>query len=99
MGQDVRMAVSTMPPPRIRPPRHRRPRRRRPRRVLVAIGAVVGLLAVGGIVWLWLPGSAHPSLANEESPAGRTTTTPTPVPFDPNRGAILPDHRIVAFYA
>jgi hypothetical protein len=29
----------------------------------------------------------------------RPTLTPTPTPFDPNVGAVLPTHRVVAFYA
>jgi hypothetical protein len=31
-------------------------------------------------------------------PAPTPSPTPTPVPFDPNVGAVLPEHRVVAFY-
>ena len=33
------------------------------------------------------------------APKPTPTPTPTPTPFDPNIGAVLPTHRIIAFYA
>jgi hypothetical protein len=45
----------------------------------------------------------HPLSANDATPKPKPTPTlaptPTPKPFDPNVGAVLPSHRVVAFYA
>lgn len=97
------MAVSTLPPKKLPPIRHHHHRRRRPRRTLVIAGVVAALIALGVILFVWLPGSGNPSLANAngQSPGGSATAAPKPSPvaFNPNVGAILPTHRVVAYYA
>ncbi|HEY7175213.1 MAG TPA: hypothetical protein VH442_09870, partial [Micromonosporaceae bacterium] len=92
------MAVSTMGPRHLAPIQPHRRRRRH--RVLIAAGIAVALIAIGVVAAIWLPGPSHPSLAAQNS---RTTVSsppkPTATPFDPNVGAILPTHRVVAYYA
>jgi hypothetical protein len=66
-----------------------------------------GVLVVGTIEVIFYPfftqlQSANKPHANQHAmitPTPTLTPTPTPKPFDPNVGAILPTHRIVAFYA
>jgi hypothetical protein len=80
-------------------------RRPRTRRVLLFVGVFVVLVGVGGAVAFgWTGGRVGSTdtankapLAAQHSPA--TDAAPTPVAFDPDSGAILPDHRIVAYYA
>ena len=42
---------------------------------------------------------ANPTVAIIPTPTPSPSPTPTPRPFDPNVGAVLPTHRVVAFYA
>jgi hypothetical protein len=61
------------------------------------------LIAVLAVVFYplltqWL--TARPSTAAAVHPlVVKPTPTPTPIPFDPSVGAILPTHRLVAYYA
>src|ERR1700740_3228159 len=94
------MAVSTLPPRQLPPipPHRRRPRRR----VLIGAGVACGLVGLGAILAIWVPGSKNPALANQTAQTSRGSVAqakPTPVPFDPNVGAILPTHRVVAYSA
>jgi hypothetical protein len=70
--------------------------------VLVGVGVACGLVGLGAILAIWVPGSKNPALANQTAQTSRGSVAqakPTPVPFDPNVGAILPTHRVVAYYA
>ena len=96
------MAVSTLPPTQLPPipPHRRRPRRR----VLIGVGVACGLFAMGAILAIWVPGPKNPAQANQSAQTSRggvvqAAPKPTPVAFDPNVGAILPTHRVVAYYA
>lgn len=94
------MAVSTLPPRQLPPiPPHRR---RPSRRVLIAVGVAGGLAALGVVLAIWVPNSKSPALASQQTSRGtavQAAPKPTPVVFDPNVGAILPTHRVVAYYA
>lgn len=57
----------------------------------------VGIVGISVMVVVFYPlivGTSLSALGNH-----KPTATPTPKPFDPNVGAILPTHRVVAFYA
>jgi hypothetical protein len=43
--------------------------------------------------------AANPTVAIIPTATATPSPTPTPRPFDPNVGAVLPTHRVVAFYA
>jgi hypothetical protein len=43
--------------------------------------------------------TTHAATVTVPTPMPTPTPTPTPTPFDPNANAVLPSHRIVAFYA
>lgn len=82
-------------------------RRRRRRRLLLAIGAIAALFGLGTAMTIWLPisfggptGRTAPLSGTARSRPIAITPMPTPTrAFDPNTGAVLPTHRIVAFYA
>lgn len=65
---------------------------------------VTGLLLVGALLMVCYPllsqwWAAHGQVSiRPTSTALLPTPTPTPTPFDPSSGAVLPTHRIVAFY-
>ena len=91
------MAVSTLPPRQLPPiPPHRR----RP-------GAGCSLPSGSRVVWsawvlflaIWVPTSKNPALASQPTSRGTALQAAPPVVFDPNVGAILPTHRVVAYYA
>jgi hypothetical protein len=88
-----------------------RPRRRA---VLIGVLAAVALIAAALAIWLPRDSAKHASLVGDAgrpstgtplpstgTPLPSTAASPTnaPVVFDPNAGAILPDKRVVAFYA
>src|SRR5262245_41975913 len=94
-----RTASPTLEPP---PPPAARPRKQRRRYILLF--ATLTLVAVLGIsigVWANRDKSAATFVNGQGQPVGAGTPAPTnqPVAFDPNVGAILPEHRVVAFYA
>lgn len=64
---------------------------------------VVVLLSFTALIILSYPLLTHALISSPLTgsirPTSTPTPTPTPKPFDPNVGAILPTHRIVAFYA
>ena len=64
---------------------------------------ITGILLVGAAEVIFYPLLArlHPSNGTQtiKHVIIPPTPTPTPKPFDPNVGAILPTHRVVAFYA
>jgi len=75
--------------------------------VLGVVVLFVVIAALGAALGIWLPHRDRGALTAltgvdpTTSAVATPTLTPTPTtpPFDPNVGAILPDHRIVAFYA
>jgi hypothetical protein len=71
-------------------------------RTVVAVAAVLlVLLGLGVAAANWLPSGSKGTTAARSHPtsaASAAASTPPP-PFDPNVGAMLPTHRIVAFYA
>jgi hypothetical protein len=68
--------------------------------VLVVIGVVGGLAALGAILAIWLPSSKNAAQASQQTTRGTAVqAAPPPAVFDPNVGAILPTHRVVAYYA
>jgi hypothetical protein len=70
--------------------------------VIIAVGVACGLLAMGAILAIWVSGSKSPALASQNARTTRGTVVQAPKPavaFDPSVGAILPTHRVVAFYA
>ncbi len=72
-------------------------------RIVVTIVAALLLIVSGSIlIPAWI--NHTPSNTTNAHRGGATSTatptpTPTPTPFDPNVGATLPAHRVVAFYA
>jgi hypothetical protein len=80
-------------------PDDRPPRSTRRRTLFIVLGVAAVLVAATAVV-LWPNGSG-----DDGTPKGAASTrptvaaTPTPTPFDPNINAILPTHRVVAFYA
>ena len=85
-----------------------RPKTGRYNRYLPIGLTLAGILAVL-VALITLPLWQDYLLVNKASPSSpqagaphtvsRPSPTPTPIPFDPNVGAVLPTHRIVAFYA
>lgn len=83
------------------------PQRARTRRLPIgATLAIAGLLLIGVLAVLFRPlltqtlsWISHNPSSRELVTLQRAKPTPTPKPFDPNVGAILPTHRVVAFYA
>ena len=75
--------------------------RRRRRRIILAGGLLLALVGIGVGLAIWIPvGSrpnAKPSTAAKPAPTAKPSATPPP--FDPNINAVLPTHRIVAYYA
>jgi hypothetical protein len=67
--------------------------------VLIAAGVVGALAALGVMLAIWVPRSKNPALASQQTSRGAAVQAPQPVVFDPNVGAILPTHRVVAYYA
>ncbi|GHO46820.1 hypothetical protein [Ktedonospora formicarum] len=61
---------------------------------LVAITALVTLP-----LWQTLLQGSAPKPPTTTQAHATPTAQPTPIPFDPNVGAVLPNHRVVAFYA
>jgi len=92
-------AESTIPSPPSVPSRPRRKRK------ALLLGVLTALVAVGVAAANWLPdgpakpaalvGSSGKPIAGKSVPA----TANVPAVFDPSVGAILPNHRVVAFYA
>jgi len=74
-------------------------RRRSRRRFLLIAAVVVGLAAVGTGIAIWQPTGDKKPVAHKPVAAPKPTAAATPKPFDPNVGAVLPTHRVVAFYA
>ncbi len=69
-------------------------------------GGMLALAGIGAVIALWVPRHSPLPLAADVGPGSTHSAAPSPTPspsvspaFDPNVGAILPDHRIVAFYA
>ncbi len=97
---------------RVAPPTVRRhgnqSRRRRTRRIVGATTVFVVLFALGAtaVVRLSSGSSVQPQavLPASPTPVSPTSATPAPVasmppvPFNPSIGAVLPTHRVVAFY-
>jgi hypothetical protein len=106
LRQDVPMSTGftrrTLPLKTARPADDQQRRRRR-KRILLIVGIFVALVAIGAVLAIWLPvGSAKPSAtAPRSGPSSQpsASTPPRPVAFDPNVNAVLPTHRVVAFYA
>lgn len=76
-------------------------RRRTPGRALLTLFLTAGVLLTAALFAVFYPLFAQ-SLAAHRQPSYRPrlfTPTPTPTPFDPAIGAVLPAHRVVAFYA
>ncbi len=81
--------------------------RRRSRTLPLFVGfLVLGILIVGTVEIVFYPFFAQLQGSNKSHalkpviiPTPTMTPTPTPKPFDPNVGAVLPTHRVVAFYA
>src|SRR5215467_6729824 len=98
--------AGTVPPPLSPPPPIMKHRRRRGVLGVVVVFGAVAALGAGLGVWLphrgTFPVSALAGIRTDPTATATLTPTPTETPtpaFDPNVGAILPDHRIVAFYA
>lgn len=82
-------------------------RPRRPARNLSLLFALLmmSLLLIGYLVVAFSPLLVQSLTSNRPQPISREVIpptlmpTPTPTPFDPSIGAVLPTHRVVAFYA
>ncbi len=62
---------------------------------ILLVVLLIGTLAIFSYpVFSQLLGSHNPQASHTPS----ATPTPTPTPFDPNVGAVLPTHRVIAFY-
>jgi hypothetical protein len=82
--------------------------RKRSRKLPLFLGfLVLGILIVGTVEIVFYPFFAQLQASNRPhamkhvviAPTPTMIPTPTPKPFNPNVGAILPTHRVVAFYA
>jgi hypothetical protein len=92
-----------------RPARKNRPQpkpRRQSRRILLPLSFLLaGLLLIGALVVIFYPilaqtFASYQHVSTSRIPAtAQPGPTPTPTPFDPDLGAVLPTHRVVAFYA
>ncbi len=89
----------TIEVPTISPPMP--PRRSRRGRVIWVAAIVVALFGVGVGMAIWLPSGSSPAPVVAPKPSAiATSAAPVlPPPFDPSVDAILPTHRVVAFYA
>ena len=82
-----------------------RPRRRIRRRFLLLALLLTGLLFTGALAVVSYPLFVQSLASNRHRSINHVVTTPTrmptptPTPFDPSMGAVLPTHRVVAFYA
>jgi hypothetical protein len=77
----------------------RRPRRRFTLVLLLSLGIILSVSAIILVPLLKMRLTAsRPALDPQSIVIFRPTLIPTP-PFDPNQGAVLPTHRVVAFYA
>jgi hypothetical protein len=70
----------------------------------VAAGVAVGLVGVGATLAVRFTSGVRPAEAGDRQTAGpsavsRQSVSPTQLAFDASAGAILPRHRVVAFYA
>lgn len=71
----------------------------------LTLAGILAVLVALVTLPLWqdylLVGKASPSSPHAETThtVSKPGPTPTPIPFDPSVGAILPTHRVVAFYA
>lgn len=96
----------TMPLPSI-PPQHQ-PEQKKYSRWLIILVAGISLVIISINTLMFLPfiqtyfnpqmngvQAVRPKLELKPKP----TPTPTPIPFNPSVGAVLPSHRVVAFYA
>src|SRR5262245_58626087 len=91
-----RTASPTLEPP----PPPARPRKQRRRYILLFTTlALVAALGISIGVWANRDKAAATFVNGQGQPVGASTPSPTPVAFDPNVGAILPEHRVVAYYA
>ena len=82
-----------------------RPRRRARRLSLLFALLVTSLLLIGVLAVVFYPLFVQSLASNRHQSIHHVVSTltlmppPTPTPFDPNIGAVLPTHRVVAFYA
>jgi hypothetical protein len=66
---------------------------------------IIGLVVIGVVEVIFYPLLVRSQMPDKRQAVKHVvipptpTPTPTPKPFDPNVGAILPTHRVVAFYA
>lgn len=78
-------------------------RRRRNIRILIGLGVGLALAGLGTVMAIWLPVSSTGSGATSHAttPATKPATAPSSpvVAFDPDVNAVLPTHRVVAYYA
>jgi hypothetical protein len=67
------------------------------------LGVLAAIALVGAVLAVWLPrGPSNPHLvdnAGQPVIGEASPSAPVPVVFDPDQDAILPTHRVVAFYA
>lgn len=70
---------------------------------LLVTSLLVSVLLVSTLLVVLYPLLVRSLIAHRQIPAGRVlkmpTPRPTPIPFNPDVGAVLPAHRVVAFYA
>ena len=92
-----RTVSPTLEPP---PPPAARPRKQR-RRYILLVTTLVLVAALGISIGVWAnhDKSAARFVNGQGQPIGAGTPTNQPAAFDPNVGAILPEHRVVAYYA
>jgi hypothetical protein len=86
-----------------RPPEDERKRRRRRRVLWISVG-FVALFGIGAVMAIVLPINFNSSGARPTASAGANPIAiaplPSPtIPFSPDTDAVLPNHRVVAFYA
>jgi hypothetical protein len=92
----------TIPFSTVRPPEDER-KHRRTKRIILVSSVFVALVLLGVAMAIWLPvGSSHntaakPTTGVSHKPAA--APSPSVAPFDPSVDAVLPTHRVVAFYA
>lgn len=65
---------------------------------LITLSVLLVVAAANISMGYFMPGFVASKPTATPTPRPLPTPTPTPIPFDPSVGAVLPTHRVVAFY-
>lgn len=72
------------------------------RKPSLPVTLLIGLLLIGTLAAIFYPIFVQSQISHQQKQTHQSLPgpkpAPTPTPFDPNIGAVLPTHRIVAFY-